>query len=355
MNRLWVRLSLMITGILFLVFFWQFGAILIDAGLRPGRSESGTSGAPGGPPDELPTSEILRRLLTYLALSFVVGVVGGALVGRVVSAPVSAMVRAARRIGAGDLATRVTMRGSREIRELAATINGMAAELERADAARRNLLADVSHELRTPLAVLEGNLQAALDRVYPLDDAGIANLYQQVRHLILLVNDLRELALAESRQLPLDRKPLDLSALAGETVQALEPLAIEQGIRLSVAAEPLPPIEADTDRLRQVLFNLLSNALRYTPPGGEVVVAVAGETGGVRIDVRDTGEGLAPEDLAAIFDRFYRVDRSRSRETGGSGLGLAIVKGIVESHGGTVEAQSGGRGHGSTFTVRLPA
>jgi signal transduction histidine kinase len=354
-NRLWVRLSLMITGVLFLVFLWQFGAILVDAGPGSGPSGGGAGGAFPSPPDEVPTSELLRRLLNYLGLSFVVGIGGGILVGRVVGAPVSGMARAARRIGAGDLATRVTMHGSREMRELAATINGMAAELERAEAARRNLMADISHELRTPLAVLEGNLQAALDRVYPLDDAGIANLYQQVRHLIRLVNDLRELALAESRQLPLERGPLDLSALAAETVQALEPLGVEQGVRLSVAAESLPPISADTDRLRQVLFNLLSNALRHTPPGGEVVVTVAAEEGRVRLEVRDTGEGLASEELAAVFDRFYRADRSRSRETGGSGLGLAIVKGIVEAHGGMVEAQSDGRGRGSTFTVRLPA
>jgi len=345
----------MITGVLFLVFLWQFGAILVDAEPGPGPSGGDAVGAFPNPPDELPTSELLRRLLNYLGLSFVVGICGGVLVGRVVGAPVSAMARAASRIGAGDFTARVTIRGSREMRELAATINGMAADLERGEASRRNLMADVSHELRTPLAVLEGNLQAALDRVYPLDDAGIANLYQQVRHLIRLVNDLRELALAESRQLPLQRGPLDLCLLAAETVQALEPLAVEQGVRISVAAGSLPSVSADTDRLRQVLFNLLSNALRHTPSGGEVVVTVASEEGRVRLEVRDTGEGLASEELAAVFDRFYRADRSRSRETGGSGLGLAIVKGIVEAHGGTVEARSGGRSRGSTFTVRLPA
>ena len=162
--------------------------------------------------------------------------------------------------------------GSQEIRELAETFNKMAAELQRAEQLRTNLMADVSHELRTPLTVLEGNLRAALDQVVPLDEAEIANLYNQTRHLTRLVNDLRELSLAESGQLPLEKIPTDLKTLVTETIQALEPLAVEKGVTLADEVPPLPEVTVDPFRIRQVLFNLLSNALRHTPEGGKITL-----------------------------------------------------------------------------------
>jgi signal transduction histidine kinase len=246
------------------------------------------------------------------------------------------------------------VRGSQEIRELAETFNKMAADLQHAETLRTNLMADVSHELRTPLTVLEGNLRAALDKVVPLDEAEIANLYGQTRHLIRLVNDLRELSLAESGQLPLEKLPTDLKALAAETVQALEPLAVEKGVTLADEVPPLPEVSVDPFRIRQVLFNLLSNALRHTPQGGKITVK--GETGSgvVVLSVQDSGEGLEPGQLPAVFDRFYRADKSRSRETGGTGLGLAIVKAIAEAHGGRAEATSAGKGQGSRFSITIP-
>jgi signal transduction histidine kinase len=352
MNRLWVRLSLMITGVLLFVFFVQFLAVLLpDADEGP---------APAGAPleqrsdDQPPPAEVVRRLGNFVALSVVVGIVGGVVIARVVSAPISDLAKAARRIGHGDLDARVVVRGSHEQVELAETFNKMAADLQRAETLRNSLMADVSHELRTPLTVLEGNLRAALDDVYGLDAAEIANLYGQTRHLIRLVNDLRDLALAENHQLPLDKQPADLNALVTETLQALEPLAVEKGVALIDRTEPLPPATVDPVRMRQVLFNLLFNALRHTPAGGEITVAAAHAAGVLRLAVQDSGEGLEPEQLAAVFDRFYRADRSRSRETGGSGLGLAIVKAIVEAHGGQIEAHSGGKGRGSAFTLVLP-
>ena len=163
----------------------------------------------------------------------------------------------------------------------------MADDLQRADTSRSNLMADVSHELRTPLTVLEGNLRAALDRVYPLDDAEIANLYSQTRHLIRLVNDLRELSLAEANQLPMQKTETDVVALVNETTQALEPLAAERSITLSTALDPLPALDVDPHRIRQALFNLLTNALRHAPEAGHVVVsATAG-----RSEVRHRGRG----------------------------------------------------------------
>jgi signal transduction histidine kinase len=344
MNRLWVRLSLMISGVLFLVFFGQFLNITFEqAGQRPDLD---------GPPDTSP-AVIQQRLLGFMLFSVVVGTAGGVVIGRVTSAPITRIAQAAHRLGKGELEVRVPVKGSQEIRELAETFNKMAADLQHAEQLRNNLMADVSHELRTPLTVLEGNLRAALDKVVPLDDAEIANLYGQTRHLIRLVNDLRELSLAESGQLPLDEMPTDLKTLVAETIQALEPLAVEKGVTLADEVPQLPEVTVDPFRIRQVLFNLLSNALQHTPKNGKITLN--GETGPgvVALSVQDTGEGLEPEQLSAVFDRFYRGDKSRSRETGGTGLGLAIVKAIVEAHGGQVEAQSTGKGKGSKFIIHL--
>lgn len=357
MNRLWVRLSLMIGGALFFVFFLQFLSIMTspDFGPPEGSAPAGLN-APGreGGPLEARRAEIAGRLVHFMLLSVVVGLGAGVVIGRVVSAPISELAQAAQRVGQGDLGVRVRPHGSREMEALAQAFNKMAADLQRAETLRNNLMADISHELRTPLTALEGNLRAALDHVYALDEAEIAVLYGQTRHLSRLVNDLRELALAEAQQLPLEKQPTDLAALVEETLQAIEPLAAEKGVRLTNAVQPLPAIAVDPIRIRQVLFNLLANALRHTPAGGEVRVHGAAADGEVRLSVQDTGEGLEPEQLAAVFDRFYRGDRSRSRETGGTGLGLAIVKAIVEAHGGQVTAHSAGKGQGSTFVIALP-
>ena len=345
MNRLWVRLSLMISGVLFFMFFLQFLSISLDQ--RTPRADVGS-------PMDAPPAEIQGRLLEFMAFSILVGTVGGIVIGRVTSAPINRIAKAAHRLGKGELGVRVQVRGSQEIRELAETFNKMAAELQHAETLRTNLMADVSHELRTPLTVLEGNLRAALDRVVPLDEAEIASLYNQTRHLTRLVNDLRELSLAESGQLPLEKMPTNLKTLVAETIQALEPLAVERGVTLLDEVPQLPEVTVDPFRIRQVLFNLLSNALRHTPEGGKITLN--GETGSgmVALSVQDNGEGLEPEQFSAVFDRFYRTDKSRSRETGGTGLGLAIVKAIVEAHGGQIKAHSAGKGKGSLFRVVLP-
>jgi signal transduction histidine kinase len=289
-----------------------------------------------------------------MAFSVAVGIGGGIVIGRVVSAPITELVKAADKIGKGDLNTRVSPHGSQEMIDLADRFNKMAEELQHAETLKNNLMADVAHELRTPLTVLEGNLRAALDKVYSLDEAEIANLYGQTRHLTRLVNDLRELALAESKQLHLEKYPTDLNSLLAETIQALEPLAAEKSVRLIYQPAQLPELSVDPTRIRQALFNLLSNALRHTPSGGEIFVAGNQAKGEVVLSVKDSGEGLLPDQLAAVFDRFYRADKSRSRETGGTGLGLAIVKAIVESHGGRVVVISDGLGKGSLFSIHLP-
>lgn len=345
MKKLWVRLSLMISGVLFFMFFMQFAVITLE---RAGMKED-----LDGPPDA-PPAEIQGRLIEFMTFSIVVGIGGGVVIARVVSAPITELVNAAGKIGRGDLNARVSPHGAQEMIDLAQTFNQMAADLQHAETLRNNLMADVAHELRTPLTVLEGNLRAALDKVYALDESEIANLYGQTRHLTRLVNDLRELALAEARQLHLEKTQTDLNLLLMESVQAMEPLATEKNIRIKYQSAPLFQITVDETRIRQVIFNLLSNALRHTPANGEIIVTGALQNQQVMVSVKDTGEGLTPEQCAAVFDRFYRADKSRSRETGGTGLGLAIVKAIVEAHGGKVEAVSNGVGLGSEFLIFLP-
>lgn len=352
MNRLWVRLSLTISALILLSALLPLASFLIFALTHAPQT---STGLPGPPPPFDPWSRIPQELLRAIVYATVFGVLGGVVASRFLASPISKLAAAAKAIGHGDLTTRVELkRNTQEIDELAHAFNTMAAELQRAADLRNSLMADVSHELRTPLTVLEGNLRAALDHVYELDDEQVANLYEQSRHLIRLVNELRELALAESAQLPLYLQPVELDPLVQETVAAFEPLAEEKQVQLLAQVEPaLPAVTADRTRVRQVLHNLLGNALRHTPPGGSIVVAASARNGGVDLSVRDTGDGMEPQQLEHVFDRFYRTDPSRNRETGGSGLGLAIVKAIVEAHGGLVTANSTGLGMGSTFTIHL--
>ena len=345
MNRLWVRLSLMISGVLFFMFFLQFLSISLDSN----RIDDDLSSPTNAPP-----REIQGRLIEFMLLSLVVGTAGGVVIARVVSNPIGNLSQAAQHIGKGELNVRVPEKGSREIVELAQAFNKMAEDLQRSQTARRNLVADVSHELRTPLTVLEGNLRAVLDHVYTLDESEVANLYEQTRHLIRLVNDLREISLAESGQMALERTQIDFNLLITETMQALEPLYIEKQIQMEY--EPTHPLEGSVDsiRIRQVLFNLIGNAIRHTPQDGRIIVRAKRDAMGIHVSVKDSGDGLTQEELASVFDRFYRADKSRSRETGGTGLGLSIAKAIIEAHGGQIHAESDGVGKGCAFSFMIP-
>ena len=240
---------------------------------------------------------------------------------------------------------------------LAQSFNRMAEELEHAETTRRNLMADVAHELRTPLAVLDGNLRALLDGVHELNEDEIALLYEQTHHLSRLVDDLREISLAEADQLSLNRQEVDLARLVRETVAHFDLLAQEQGIQLAAELDdPLVHPGLDENRIRQVLHNLLSNAFRYTPRGGKVEISAKRLSANNELDitVKDTGAGISPEELPHIFDRFYRAEEATSRDRGGTGLGLAIVKAIVEAHGGRISVNSGGRNQGSAFSIKFP-
>ncbi|HZU07590.1 MAG TPA: ATP-binding protein [Chloroflexota bacterium] len=321
-------------------------------------------------------------LLSALAAAVLAGLLS-LLFARYLAQPLRELARGARRIAAGDLSQRVPVRRQDEIGDLAAAFNEMAASLARAETARRNLVADVAHELRTPLAVIEGTVDAMLDGVYPADRERLASLREEVVLLTKLVSDLRELSLAEAGGLRLEVEPVEPAALVRRAIAAAAPRAAERNVALvAEVAEELPLVLGDTVRITQVFANLLDNALRYTPPGGRVVVGAAAAplagapprsvgpahtegalarsseerdaAQGVRFWVADTGPGIAPEDLPYVFDRFYRADPSRSRRSGGSGLGLAIARGYVEAQGGRIWAERAD-GQGAVLAFWLPA
>jgi len=296
----------------------------------------------------------LVALLAALAIGF--------FVFRAIIRPIDQLTRAAHQLAQGDLSARVAVDdhparlGSDELSELGTAFNVMADHLQQSEQVRRDMTADIAHELRTPLAVMRGNLEAMQDGVYPLDVEHLNPVLNQVTLLTRLVEDLRTLALAEAGQLPLTKQPTDLVALLRETLTSFESQATAQQVTLqSEIAADLPLIEIDPDRVRQTIGILISNALRYTPPAGSITVAARSDRVNVTIEVADTGSGIAPTDLPYVFDRFYRADKSRSRESGGSGLGLAIARSIVEAHGGSIAARSEAGQGGTTISLVLKA
>ncbi|MEW6094759.1 MAG: HAMP domain-containing sensor histidine kinase [Chloroflexota bacterium] len=282
-----------------------------------------------------------------LFIVFVIGL-GGAGLRRFVI-PLDDLLKAADRVGKGDYSVQVQEKGLRGVRSLVRAFNDMASRLHLSDEKRRNLLADVTHELRTPLTVMQGNLEGMLDGVYPADEDNLRSLLEETNVLARLVEDLRTLALAESGALQLKKEPTDLALLARETAAAFEKQAKAAGVTLTVETSPdLPWLDLDPGRVRQVLSNLLANALRYTPTGGTISVRYHQVDGRAVLEVADSGSGIPPEEIPHVFERFYR-----STDSGGMGLGLAIAKKLTEAHGGTITAESA-PGAGTTMRVTLP-
>jgi two-component system OmpR family sensor kinase len=332
----------------------QGGQNLPNGQQRPPGVLLGNNGRP--PPVPLALEEEfafrIRAVLVIAALvAGVVGTVLGLIISRTIAAPLATLSHAAQDFAELDWDRRVPIRGTHEIADVARAFNAMADALERAEMLRRNLMADIAHELRTPLTVMQGNLRALLDGVYPLEMREIATLYDETRLLSRLVADLRELALAEAGQLPLNMQAVEVSPLLRAAVDQFEVVAETQYAQITLTEKPLPIVQADPDRLAQVLHNLLANALRHTP-GGKVTLSAEQTANQVRIRVDDTGEGIAPTDLPFIFDRFYRADDSKPSSN--SGLGLAIAKTWVEAMGGTIGVESRA-GQGSSFWFMLKA
>lgn len=263
-------------------------------------------------------------------------------------APIADIMDATWRVAEGDYSVRVNAPGPADIQGLANAFNTMAARLETNERQRTHLFSDIAHELRTPLAVVQGTIEGMLDGVYPKDDEHLAPMLDQTRVIARLLNDLQTIATAEAGALLLHREPTDLRELIADVIASFTPAATKDGIELRSNLTTTPELDIDPVRIRQVLDNLVANALRYTPEGGHVTLSLNESAGDIEIEVRDTGRGMAPEEVGRMFERF-----AKSADSGGSGLGLAIAKSLVEAHGGSISGASS-PATGTTITITLP-
>jgi signal transduction histidine kinase len=276
------------------------------------------------------------------------------ILARGMTTPLRDMAQAARRMARGDYGQRVKARSRDEVGQLAEAFNRMAGEMESLERLRRDLVANVSHELKTPISALRARLENLLDGVEQPDPMLIAVMLQQTERLSRLVDQLLELSRLESGDVPLTLEPVELSSLVEQVVNEVEVARAGRGIHVrNLVSHDLPLLEADRERLHQVLFNLLDNAFRFSQQGGQVTVRADRENGSCQVSVEDNGPGIPAEHLPFVFERFYRVDQSRSRHDGGTGIGLAIARSVVEAHGGRIWAESH-IGEGSRFRFVLP-
>ncbi len=311
-------------------------------------------------PENIPTltrnlaATINRFLLWGGLLAITIALVITLYLSRRISSPVKVLTASARELGRGNFSQRVSIKGKGEIAELAQAFNSMADDLERDEKLRQNLVADTAHELRTPLTNLRGYLEAIKDDVIKPDAATIRSLYDEATLLTRLVDDLQELALADASELKLIKQPEAIPAVIQQAIISFQSQTADKGLSLRTdISDGLPLVDIDSQRIGQVLHNLIANAVTHTPQGGTITVTARKAGNFVEVSVADTGEGVPAEELPNIFERFYRVDRSRSRRTGGSGLGLTIAKRLVEAHGGKINAVSE-LGKGSIFSFTLP-
>lgn len=335
-------------------------------GMMSGSGDlGGMMGGPGPARDAVTASldtafrQALMRGLTLAAtLAAVCALALSYIVARQIAGPAQRMVQATRRIGAGHYAERVVVAPANagdELGQLAASFNAMAAELEKTERRRVELVGDVAHELRTPIATLTGYLEGLQDGVVEPSPETWAKLHTESLRLGRLVDDLQELSRAEARQIPLKMTRLAPAEVVGAARDRVESLYAEKGVELRIAVpDGLPEGTGDADRVTQVLTNLLTNALRATPASGEVTVSVTRQGSVLAFQTRDTGAGIAPDDLPRVFERFYRIDKSRARALGGSGIGLTISRALIEAMHGEITAESAGLGQGSAFTFTLP-
>ncbi|MGC4190364.1 MAG: HAMP domain-containing sensor histidine kinase [Thermomicrobiales bacterium] len=321
-RRMLLRIVLFVVCVLvgLMVLGWLIGSLIT------GSWHGTSSGSGDGPP--IP----VRIVFVLLVLGGIVLVIRRV---RRYATPLVDVMAAADRVAGGDYAVRVEAAGSGDVQRTIAAFNAMTARLAENDDQRRQLFADIAHEVRTPLAVIQGNVEGMLDGVFPRDDVHLAPLLDEVNVLARLMADLQTLATAETGTLRLDRVPVDVRGLLDDVREAFAPQIHERGIRMEVTGDASVTTPLDPIRMRQVVDNIVANALRYTPRGGLVVLDVTALDTSVRVEVRDTGCGMPPEDAARMFDRFVKA-----ADSGGSGLGLAIAKGIVSAHGGTIGASS---------------
>jgi len=300
------------------------------------------------------SASVNRSLLLGGSLAIGIALLLTFVLSRRMMSPIGVLAGAARRLGRGDLSQRVRLQGEDEVASLAEAFNSMASDLEYAEQLRRNMVADVAHELRTPLSNIQGYLEAIRDGMVEPDGAAIRSLNEETALLSRLVNELQELSLAEAGELKLVYQTEDVAGLLRQAVTSWQPQLTAGEISLSLEMpDDLPPVNIDWQRVNEVLHNILENAVAHTRKGGTIKIGASQKGKWVDVSVSDTGEGIPAEDLPHIFERFYRVDKSRARATGGSGLGLTIAKRLIEAHGGMIVVQSK-LGEGSRFSFTLP-
>jgi two-component system sensor histidine kinase BaeS len=297
----------------------------------------------------------VNEILAVAAVAAIIAAVMASIfTARRIVEPIHAMTKASQHIANGDYHQRVRMPDEDELGELAHSFNQMAETIEQTDQRRVELIGNVAHELRTPLSSIRSTMEGLVDGVMPAEAATFLSVQHEVTRLQRLVNDLEELSRAEAGQIPLDLRSSDLGSLIRTAADRLQMQFNDKGVYLEVEIAPaLPLVRIDTARITQVFVNLLGNALQYTPVDGAVTLKAWAESGELLVSVHDTGVGISREHLPHLFERFYRVDRSRARASGGSGIGLTISKYLVEAHGGRIWASSPGVGQGSTFTIAL--
>jgi signal transduction histidine kinase len=306
----------------------------------------------------LGTAEFLKGVLwQFLLAGAAAGIIAlflARLLARGMTQPLRDMAQAAGRMATGDYDQRVPVRTRDEVGQLAVAFNRMAGEMGSLERLRRDLVANVSHELKTPISALRAHLENLLDGVEQPNPELLGVMLRQSERLSRLIDQLLDLSRLESGTAPLELEPVRLAPLVNRVVTEIETVRADRHIEVREDISPdLPPISADRERVHQVLFNLLDNAFRFTPPGGRVMVTAVRENGACEVMVEDTGPGISPEHLPLVFERFYRIDPSRSRDDGGTGIGLAIARSVVEAHGGRIWAESAD-GHGARFRFVLP-
>lgn len=311
-----------------------------------------------GPLEETFLTSVHKSLIWVGLTILAAGLAASYALARSITVPLRNLSRAAEQIEQGNYNQKVAVETKDEVGHLADIFNRMAEGLATNTKLRRQLLANIAHELKTPLAVIQGHLEGMVDGVIEPSTEQLSSLHEEAIRLNRLIKDLRDLSLAEVRQLALEKRPADINQLVSRAVTMLKPLADTKEIQIDcILADELPEISVDSDRMSQVFYNILVNAIRYSPRTGKVQVTTAladiDHRSWLTVAVADHGPGIAPEDVAYIFDHFYRGDKSRDRKSGGSGLGLAIVKQLVEIHGGQVAVESK-LNSGSIFKVILP-
>ncbi|OJX40312.1 MAG: hypothetical protein BGO78_15225 [Chloroflexi bacterium 44-23] len=291
----------------------------------------------------------------------IVALILGSLLFFQITRPLRSLSTAALSIAKGDLNQRAWIGNNDEVGQVARSFNQMADKLQSYEAERQNLIADIAHELRTPLSVIQGNLEAMLDNVLPSSARELALLHQETILLNRLISDLRTLSLADTGQLNLQLRPVGLAELVNQVIERLQLRINEKGIDLrTTIPASLPKLQADPERLSQILINLVDNALRYTPGGTQIVIEATTTPDSISVSVSDNGPGIPDDELSKLFDRFWRAEKSRNRATGGTGLGLAIVRQLTEAQGGQISVESpiyhnpDGSGYGTCFALKFP-